>query len=390
MGAWQITKKDLRLLTRDRRAFVVLLVFPLVFIAVLGIPAGRMLGWRDGNQVIEVVVVDESQSPESNRVIATLKSHPAVSPFRAADRADARRVLKHERCSVLIHFGRDFARKLGQSDAAALVDDQSNSITERLARIDVRIDEEVSKPNAAAVLADILWLAAIRATAEHPLDQTERAQPVVVKEPTASPERHSAGTVYQRLVPAYAVMFAFFLVNIMARSFITERELGTLQRLRMSPVSPAGLLTGKTLPFLIISVIQGVCLFVLGRYLFGMPWGHSPWLLLPVIVCTSMAATSLGLLIAAFVRTDSEVSAYGNFIVIAMAGISGCFMPRDWLPESMQTISLSLPHSWSLIAFDHILAPTMPSIVVVAQCCTALVGFASLFFIVGCWRIAKI
>jgi len=191
-------------------------------------------------------------------------------------------------------------------------------------------------------------------------------------------------------VPSYTVMFAFFLVNVMARSFIAERELGTLNRLRMTPVSPTGLLAGKTLPFLIISVIQGICLFALGRYVFGMPWGHSPWLLLPVIVCTSLAATSLGLLIATLVRTDSQVSAYGNFIVIGMAGISGCFMPRDWLPETMQRFSLALPHAWSLIAFEQILSPAVPNIAVVAQCCAALVGFASLFFVAGCCQIRKI
>ena len=35
-----------------------------------------------------------------------------------------------------------------------------------------------------------------------------------------------------------------------------------------------------------------------GKLLFGMSWGNAPWLLLPVIVCTSMAATALGLLVA--------------------------------------------------------------------------------------------
>src|SRR5688572_10810215 len=36
--------------------------------------------------------------------------------------------------------------------------------------------------------------------------------------------RGTTSIVYESLVPSYTVMFVFFLVNIMARSFIAERE----------------------------------------------------------------------------------------------------------------------------------------------------------------------
>ena len=79
--------------------------------------------------------------------------------------------------------------------------------------------------------------------------------------------------MYQELVPSYTVMFVFFLVNIMARSFIRERDEGTLIRLRAAPVSVVSLLVGKTTPFFIVSVVQCTLLFVFGKLLFGMSWG---------------------------------------------------------------------------------------------------------------------
>ena len=39
-------------------------------------------------------------------------------------------------------------------------------------------------------------------------------------------------------------MFVFFVVNFMARSFIEERQLETLKRLRIAAISPTGLLLG--------------------------------------------------------------------------------------------------------------------------------------------------
>jgi ABC-2 type transport system permease protein len=192
--------------------------------------------------------------------------------------------------------------------------------------------------------------------------------------------------MYETLVPSYTVMFVFFLVNIMARSFIAERDLGTLRRLRLAPISPLGILIGKNVPFYCLSLVQTVLLFLGGRLIFGMSWGSEPWLLIPVIVCTSLAATALGLMVSTFIRTDSQVSAYGNSLVILLAGISGCFMPRKWLPLLMQKISLGTPHAWALLAYDEILSKEHVLVAEIAKSCVALLGFAAVFFIVGWLR----
>jgi ABC-2 type transport system permease protein len=194
------------------------------------------------------------------------------------------------------------------------------------------------------------------------------------------------GVLYSTLVPSYTVLFVFFLVNIMARSFIAERELGTLRRLRLAPIGAFDLLIGKNIPFFCLSLIQTALLFLCGRMLFRMSWGAEPWLIVPVIVCTSLAATALGLLVATVIRTDSQVSAYGNSLVIIMAGVSGCFMPRDWLPDLMKQISLATPHAWSLIAYDEILSRQHVQHAVVIRSCGMLLGFAVLFFTMGWLR----
>src|SRR3984957_14052329 len=58
MKAWEITRKDLRILLRDARALFVLLVLPLVFITIIGLTMGKLLGWKNTNQVLKVGVVD--------------------------------------------------------------------------------------------------------------------------------------------------------------------------------------------------------------------------------------------------------------------------------------------------------------------------------------------
>jgi ABC-2 type transport system permease protein len=73
-------------------------------------------------------------------------------------------------------------------------------------------------------------------------------------------------------------------------------------------------------------------------------------------------------------------------VVLAMAGISGCFTPRDWLPEAMQHFSLATPHAWALIAYEQILNTESPRLPVVWQSCGWLLAFAAGYFAIGLWR----
>lgn len=189
--------------------------------------------------------------------------------------------------------------------------------------------------------------------------------------------------VYRAIIPGFTVLFVFFLVNIMGRSFIQERELGTLQRIRIAPVSPLSIMIGKTLPFLLVSVVQTAILLTAGVFVFGMDPGTRPWLFVPLVFCTSLAAATLGLAFAAFVRTDAQVSAWGNLIVLATSGISGCLIPRHLMPESAQTISLITPHAWSLMAYRELLREPSPQLAVVLNACGLLILFSMVFCVIG-------
>lgn len=189
--------------------------------------------------------------------------------------------------------------------------------------------------------------------------------------------------VYRTVVPGYTVLFVFFLINIMGRSFIQEREAGTLTRLHLAPITHASILAGKTLPFLCVSVVQTAVLLIAGIVLFDMPTGPHPWLMVPLLLATSLAATTLGLAFASWVRTDAQVSAWGNLLVLSTAGISGCLVPRHWMPEIMQQLSRATPHAWSLMGYREILATEQPDIVRVLTCCGVLLLFSGSFFAVG-------
>jgi ABC-type Na+ efflux pump permease subunit len=191
---------------------------------------------------------------------------------------------------------------------------------------------------------------------------------------------------YQVLVPSYTVMFAFFLVLSVGWLFVAERKHGTLARLRAAPLTRGQILAGKLLPCLAVSLAQGFFLLLAGRVLFGMTWGSRPELLIPVVICTSIAAVGLAVLVASIARTETQVAVYGTLIVLVLGGVSGSLMPRDLMPEKVKTASLATPHAWALDAYAQLLATPTPNIALIGTACAVLVAFGAAFTLLALWR----
>jgi ABC-type multidrug transport system permease subunit len=194
------------------------------------------------------------------------------------------------------------------------------------------------------------------------------------------------GSRYQRLVPSYLVMFAFFLVLTVGWLFVAERRQGTLKRLVVSPLSKGQILAGKMLPCFFVSLFQGFFLLLTGKFIFDMDWGPQPLWLIPVVVATSFAAMGLAMLVAALARTETQVAIYGTLLVLKLAGLSGCMMgDRAMMPDQMQRISRVTPHAWALDAYLQLLTSSDPNLTIVASACGVLVAFGVGFMALAWW-----
>ena len=402
MNAWQITLKDLRLLQRDRRTLFILVALPLIFITILGLSTGQFLTMQDKNQLIQIAIVNADKGDLARQFAENLRTKDGLDAKLVVDRDEAVAKLETAVYMAVISIGPKFQERVEELTIADILYLDEGKLSEGLKSLDIEVVCRASFMNTEGIVRQLVFGSAVQSLAPYVTRKNRLAARLIENGRAEFVERQAAAqksppvqkadvsdarsNVYQILVPSYTVMFAFFLVNIMAHSFISERDIGTLCRLRMAPVSRVGLLLGKTVPFFIISLVQSALLFLFGRLLFGMSWGTLPAGLILIVVCTSLAATALGLLVATLARTESQVSAYANFLVITMAGISGCFMPRDWQPQLLQQIGLITPHAWALIAYDQLLVREHANLAVVGRCCAMLLAFAAAFFAVGWWR----
>lgn len=406
MGVWEITVKDLRLILKDRGALYTLLALPVVFIAILGVSTGQLITTHEASKLLKVGIVNENGQPISDSIFNSLSSIGGIKASLVSNRDEARLWLQDGRSSVVVIIGKDFDTKIDELNLRDIFNTEHGKLSQGLAAIDIHVQSGVEFVGVTELVEYVVQSAVLRVVApqvarrsvllrrtiDRMMEDEEDPSDSPVANPAAREKPVQAGSsiIYQTLVPSFMVMFAFFLINIMASSFINERKLGTLKRLQTSPIGPVQLLWGKTLPFLFVSILQSLILFASGKLMFGMSWGIQPLMLLPVIVMTSISATGLGLLLATIVRTESQVTSYATFLVIVLAGISGCYMPRAWLPVVMQNASLATPHAWALIAYQELLTHEHPQMGLVVRCCGMLGAFGVVSFVIGCVRFQRL
>ncbi|HEY0980543.1 MULTISPECIES: ABC transporter permease [unclassified Schlesneria] len=400
MSAWHITSKDLLLLFQDRRALVLLLILPLMFISIVGMSTGQLLTRDESTERFKIAVVDLDATETSHDLVADLSRKPELLITTVASESLGKELMARGDASLVLVIGDQFEERVEELSLSDIFNPKEALAVSGLSAIDLNVH---MKPNSAGLgrllegvlRAQVIGFVAPITARKNPVtrawvtprEETEDEAGMVGLVESESPKSSSkVNGVYLWVVPGFTVMFAFFVISIMARSFIIERDQGTLRRLMMAPINTVSVLLGKTVPFFLTSVLQCSLLFLCGRILFGMPWGNQPFYLIPVILSTSAAATALGLLLSTLVHTDQQVSSYGTTLILMFSSISGCFFPRELFPKAMRQISLVTPHAWSLKAFDAVLTQPVVDPQAVLMCCGMLLVFAAVFFTTGWWR----
>lgn len=149
------------------------------------------------------------------------------------------------------------------------------------------------------------------------------------------------------LVPGYSLMFVYFLIPSLALTVIEERQTGTLRRLLAAPLGRSQILLGKLLPYFLIGAGQFIFVLTASRLLFGVDLGRSIAALGIMITASALAMGGLGILIAAFARSEGQADGLSTIIILAMAVVSGAMFPNIAIP-GLQVIT---PHYWSMQGF---------------------------------------
>ncbi|WP_052666072.1 ABC transporter permease [Nitriliruptor alkaliphilus] len=226
----------------------------------------------------------------------------------------------------LIGTLRDGARQLDQLssiDGVAELDDAQASLAE--------LDEAVTQLR--AVDASVV----VRPFASEVVSQTP--VPVTI-------DRFYAPGLVALMLQHLGITFAAF-------SLVRERRTGTLELLRVSPVSTGERLAGKSLAFLFLGGLAAVALTALIVLVFDVP-APASWLAFALLIAlTLLASIGLGFVVAAASATESQAVQLSMLLFLAAIFFSGLFMPLDRINMPVEAVSWLLPATYAFLGLQR-------------------------------------
>ncbi len=158
-----------------------------------------------------------------------------------------------------------------------------------------------------------------------------------------------------RSVGGWAIMFLLFSIVGASVSLIEEKQEGTLKRLLTMPVSRTQILWSKYLYATVLGIIQLSVMFLFAWVVFNVDIFSNLFNLILMIIVSTLAAVSFGMLITAFTKSLSQANGIATILILIMSAIGGSWFPIFLLPEWMQTISKTTITYWSVNGFLQVL-----------------------------------
>lgn len=164
-----------------------------------------------------------------------------------------------------------------------------------------------------------------------------------------------AGETALFMIPGTLCLMLFLTTVILTNiSMAGERERGTLETLLAAPVAPWEVLLGKTIPYVVLGMID-MPLFLLVAHALGVPVRGPFWLVgfsTLVFVCTTVSA---GFLISSYSRSQQQAMLAAFLFVFPAIQLSGVIFPTENMPLALKWVSYLDPLRYFVIVMRHLI-----------------------------------
>jgi len=335
-------RKELIQALRDTRMRFVLFGAPLIQLVIFGYVVTTDI------KNIPLMIIDYDRSPESRELAAAfvasgyfVRVGGSAGPVTEAEAA-----LKSNQARVAIVIPDGFSRDLSRSEPAAvqiLLDgSDGNSANVTKAYIE-GIMASYSKKRLEQALNARASTAGV-----------SRAVPLVNLQVRVlyNPELRSSSF----MVPGILCMILLIVTALLSGlSIAREKELGTLEQILVSPLSRFEFILGKTIPFVLVGLIDVVLILVAARLLFHIPIRGSLVLLFFSSLIFLFTSLGLGLFGASVSRTQAQVMLSIFPFMMPAFLLSGLFFPVASMPVALRWIAYINPLTYFLVIVRGIL-----------------------------------
>jgi len=376
-----IAVKEFRQIARDRRTLLILLFVPVFFLLLYG----YALTFDIRN--IPLAVQDHDRSREGREVISAFVNSGyfdfvgdvpnGAAIERRLDEGSARAVLV-----IPAGFGRD-VRAARPTRVQLLVNgDNANTATTVVGYAVGLVGAVSVRYEAAARRLPAAPQARGAGPAPAPAGPLLRAETRV----WYNPELRSTLFLVPGLIAYIAMLIS---VVSTAVSIVREKEVGTMEQVRMAPVGPLSYVVGKTVPFLIVSFGTSVAIVVASMLLFELPMRGSWGLLLASIALFLVGALALGVFISTVAQSQQvafQIAALVSLLPTLI--LSGFIFPISSMPPALQAVTYVVPARYFLVVLRGVMLKGVGAVVLWPEL-AALAVFALAILLFASFRLGR-
>ena len=408
---FSVAWKDLQILLKDRGFLVVIIFLPSIFSVLFGSINQKSLDDDRTSITLPIALVNQDEGVYGEQIVEVLTSIESFDIQTPDSIAAAEQLVRDSQVMAAILIPAGLTQNVNSYQPSKIVV-MIDPTQESYARAITGIMNEVVTP---VVLVGELSYGIRTLLADYPAYQqadadTQRgfeaqslaANMAAVQRMQAEPwikveAQTSQGedliivpdNIFAMIVPSFVVMFAFFIVGALGADLLKERQEGTLRRLIAAPMPRWTIITGKMLAYLVIVIAQVTFIFGSASLIFDMPLGKSILGLLVMTVAMGLAATGLGMMIAAISKTDRQADTTGTLLGFVLAGLGGSIsfgvVPLYKGGGIMEIISKLTPHAHALSGYDALMINNKGLVDILPEA-GILLGFALVFMLIASWR----
>ena len=285
--------------------------------------------------------MDMDRTPESRELLAAFQGsrYFQIMALPATD-TEVQDLMDHGKVQAVLRVLPGYARdvKRVNSASAQILVDGTNSNT---ASIVANYATQIVLTHATKTLADRQNSRLVGLTAK-----TGGAAPAVIPVLTAQSRVWFNPDLVSRVyfVPGVIVnIIALVTIMLTSMSIVREKEIGTMEQLMVTPVTPLELIIGKLLPFAVVGVVEVALVVVAARLIFHVPIRGNILLLFGCSLLFLLSTLGVGLFISTISQTQQQAMMASFFFFMPAMLLSGFAFPIRNMPPAAQYLTYLNP-----------------------------------------------
>ncbi|RJG46729.1 MULTISPECIES: ABC transporter permease [unclassified Mesorhizobium] len=315
--------KEFIQMRRDRITFAMMLGVPLMQLVLFGFAI------NSDPKSLPAALVATSNDQYTRAMVSALQMTDYYRfDYVAQSAAEAEELMAKGAVSFVVTIPSDFARRVERRDSPQIL-----------------IEADATDPSAASGAVSTLSTVASQALLREQGMQAEAAETAKTQLQVVVHKRYNPEGISQyNIVPGLlGVILQMTMVMMTSMALTRETERGTMENLLAMPASPAEIMLGKVLPFLVVGAVQVAVVLVAAKLLFAIPFVGSLSLLLSAVLVFVLSLVLLGYTISTMARTQMQAMQLTFFFFLPSLLLSGFMFPYRGMPDWAQVLGEIFP-----------------------------------------------